>query len=39
MKKVIITGNGGFIGGSLFEELKKIGFETYGLEDNIFPTR
>ena len=36
MKKVMITGNGGFIGGSLFEELKKIGFETYGLEDNYF---
>lgn len=36
MKKVIITGNGGFIGGSLYEELKKIGFETYGIEDNYF---
>ena len=34
-KKILITGAAGFIGGKLFEFLKKKGFDVYGIDFNV----
>lgn len=36
MKKVIVTGHKGFIGRSLLNELKKNGYDVYGLDESYF---